>query len=110
MGTNCALLLADLFLHSYEAKFVQKLLRDINKNLAVSINHIFRYIDDVVSMNNNNFHNYVHLIYPDELEIKGTTESEKSASYFGILLSIDSNGRLTTTLYDEIQNSEVNNV
>ena len=32
MGTNCAPLLADLFLHSYEAEFVQKLLRDNNKN------------------------------------------------------------------------------
>jgi hypothetical protein len=32
MGTNCALLLTDLFLYSYEAEFVQKLLRDNNKN------------------------------------------------------------------------------
>ena len=30
MGTNCAPLLADLFLYSYEAEFVQKLLRDKN--------------------------------------------------------------------------------
>jgi hypothetical protein len=28
LGTNCAPLLADLFLYSYEAEFVQKLLRD----------------------------------------------------------------------------------
>jgi hypothetical protein len=39
------------------------------------------------------------LIYPDELEIKHTTESDKSASYLDILLNIDSNGRLTTSLY-----------
>ena len=81
MGTNCAPLLADLFLHSYEAEFVQKLLRDNNKKLAVSFNHTFRYIDDVLSINNHNFHIYVHLIYPDELEIKDTTESHKSSSY-----------------------------
>jgi hypothetical protein len=31
MGTNCAPLLADLLLYSYEAEFVQKLLRDDNK-------------------------------------------------------------------------------
>jgi hypothetical protein len=36
MGTNSAPLLADLFLYSYEAEFVQKLLRDNNKKLAVS--------------------------------------------------------------------------
>jgi hypothetical protein len=31
MGTNCAPLLADLLLYSFEAEFVQKLLRDIQK-------------------------------------------------------------------------------
>jgi hypothetical protein len=31
MGTNWAPLLADLFLNSYEAEFLQKLLRDNNK-------------------------------------------------------------------------------
>jgi hypothetical protein len=30
-----------------------------------------------------------------------TTESDKSASYLDILLNIDSNGRLTTSLYDK---------
>jgi hypothetical protein len=47
MGTNCTPLMADLFLHSYEAEFVQKLLQDNNKKLAVSFNHTFRYIDDI---------------------------------------------------------------
>jgi hypothetical protein len=101
MGTNCAPLLADLFLYSYEAEFVQKLLRDNNKNLAVSFNHTFRYIDDVLFINNHNFHNHVHLIYLDELEIKDTTESDRSASYLDILLDIDFNDRLTTSLYDK---------
>jgi hypothetical protein len=103
MGTKCVLLLADLllYIHNYEAHFVQKLLRGNNKKLAVSFNHTFRYIDDVLSINNHNFHNYVHLTYPDELQIKDITESDKSASYLDILLNIDSNGRLTTTLYDK---------
>jgi hypothetical protein len=91
MGTNCAPLLAE---------FVKKLLQDNNKkkNPAVSFNHTFRYIDDVLSINNNNFHNYVHVVYPDELEINDTTESDRSASYLDILINIDSNGRLTTSL------------
>jgi hypothetical protein len=79
VGTNCAPLLVDLLLYSYEAEFVQKLLQDNNKKLAVSFNNKFKYIDDVLSFNNHNFHDYVHLIYPDELEIKDTTESDKSA-------------------------------
>jgi hypothetical protein len=58
-----------------------------------------RYIDDVLSINNHNFHNHVHLIYPDELEIKYTTESVISCSYLDILFNFDSICRLTTSLY-----------
>jgi hypothetical protein len=68
MGTNCVPLLADLFSYLYEAEFGQKLLQDNNKKLAVSFNHTFTYIDDVLFINNHNFHNCVHLLYPDELE------------------------------------------
>jgi hypothetical protein len=100
MGTNCPTLLADLSLYSYEAEVVQKPLQNNNKKLAVSFKNTFRYIDDVLSINNHNFHHYVHLIYPDELEIKDTTESDKSASYLDILFNMDSSGRLTTSLYD----------
>jgi hypothetical protein len=56
MGTNCALLLADLFLYSYEAEFIQKHLHERKQSLAVVFNSIFRYIDDVLSINNNQFH------------------------------------------------------
>jgi hypothetical protein len=59
MGTNCALWLTDIFLYSYEAEFVQKLLRD-KKKLAMSFNHTYRYTDDLESINNHEFHNYVH--------------------------------------------------
>jgi hypothetical protein len=38
------------------------------------------------------------LKYPEELEIKDTAESDKSASYLDILFNTDSNGRPTTLL------------
>jgi hypothetical protein len=103
MGTNCDPLLADLFLYSCEAEFVNKLLQDQikkeNKQTNKPFNQTYRYIDDDISIN---FHIYVHLIYPDAFEIKDTTESGISASYLDILLiDIDSNGRLTTKLYDK---------
>ena len=79
MGTNCAPLLADLFLYSYEAEFIQKLLHEKNKPLDVAFNSTFRHIDDVLSINNDQFHSYVDSIYPSELEIKDTTESSTSA-------------------------------
>jgi hypothetical protein len=84
MGTNCAPLYGDLFLYSSKQKFVSKLLPYDKQKNSISFNHTFRYIDNVPSTNNHNFHNYVHLIYPDELKIKETTESDKSASYLEI--------------------------
>jgi len=45
MGTNCAPLLADLFLHSFEAEFVQELLLcKGKKKLAQSFNYRWRFI------------------------------------------------------------------
>ena len=38
MGTNCALLLVDLFLHSYEADFIADLIRKKEYRLARSFN------------------------------------------------------------------------
>ena len=52
MGTNCAPLLADLFLYSYEAEFIQSLLSVGWKRLASQFNFTYRYIDDVLSINN----------------------------------------------------------
>jgi hypothetical protein len=101
MGTNCAPLLADLFLYYYEADFMQELLRKKDKKLAISFNSTFRYIDDVLSLNNSKFGDYVERIYPIELEIKDTTDTVKSASYLDLHLEIDNEGRLKTKLYDK---------
>jgi hypothetical protein len=43
MSTNCAPLLANLFLYSYEADFIQGLLKRSEKKLARSFNFTFRY-------------------------------------------------------------------
>ena len=86
MGTNCAPILADIFLYSYEADSIQSLLSTVKKNLASRINLIYRYIDDVLSIHNIEFENYLGQMYPAELEIKDTTESTTSASCLDLLL------------------------
>ena len=47
IGTNCAPLLADLFLYSYEVDFIQGLLKKNEKKLARSFNFTFHYTYDV---------------------------------------------------------------
>jgi hypothetical protein len=47
------------------------------------------------------FGDFVDRIYLIELEIKDTTDTDKSASYLDLILEIDSEGRLRTKLYDK---------
>ena len=67
-------LLADLFLYSYESEFLQKLVKDKKIHEARAFNFTYRYIDDVLSINNSRFAEFLPLIYPPELEVKETTE------------------------------------
>ena len=71
------------------------------KKLALSFNFTFRYIDDVLSLNNSKFGDFVDRIYPIELEINDTTYTDRSASYLDLHLEIDSQERLRTKLYDK---------
>ena len=100
IGTNCALL-ADLFLYSYEADFIQGLLKKNEKKLARFFNITFRYIDDVIPLNNSRLGDIVDRIYPIELEIKDITDTNRSASYLDLHIEIDSECRLRTKPYDK---------
>ena len=70
MGTNCVPLLADIFLYSYEAEFIQSLLSAGKKRLASQFNFTNRYIDVVLSINNPDFENYLGPMYPLSLRSK----------------------------------------
>ena len=89
MGTNCAPLLADLFLYSYEAEFIQILIKSGKRHLAKSFCFTYRYIDDVLSIINPKLGNYIDDIYPAELEIKDTSDADHRASYLDLDLSYD---------------------
>ena len=101
MGTNCAPLLADLFLYSYESEFLQKLVKDKTIHEARAFNFTYRYIDDVLSINNSRFAEFLPLIYPPELEVKETTDTASSASFLDLYLEFDDSGQLSTKIYDK---------
>ena len=64
MGTNCAPLLADLFLYSYENELLDKLIKEGKRKLARKFNLSYRYIDDLISFNNKRFKDFISDIYP----------------------------------------------
>ena len=98
MGTNCAPLLADIFLYSYEAEFIQTLIKSGKRHLAKSFNFTYRYIDDVFHWTTINsvitFMTYIK-------EIKETTDDQYHSSFLDLLLEIDKNGRLRVKIYDK---------
>ena len=67
MGTDCAPLVADLFLFSFELSFMKDLIRT-NLPLAGKFNRYIHYLF------NPDFSDYISKIYPNELELKQTTE------------------------------------
>ena len=64
MGFNCAPILTDLFLYSYEADFILGLLK---KRLSLSFDFRYPYIDVVLSLNNFKFVDYFYRFYPSKM-------------------------------------------
>jgi hypothetical protein len=84
----------------YDADFAS-LLKKNEKKLAGSFNFTFHYIDDVLSLNNSTFGHFLDRIYPIELAIKDTTDTDRSAPYLLLRVESDSEGRLRTKHYDK---------
>ena len=80
MGTNSAPLLADLVLHTFEYDFMVKTMKqEITK--AIQFSNTFRYIDDLFSINNVDFGNYINAFYPSELQLTNTSTSSTEVCY-----------------------------
>ena len=89
MGTNCAPLFADLFLYSYEAVFVQSLLKSGKKHLAQQFNFTYRYIDDVLSLKKHNICKEFGIRLSTWTWNKGNSGDSSSSSYLDCYLYID---------------------
>ena len=69
MGTNCAPLVADLFLFCYERDFMKDLFSDNQADVIKAINSTSRYLDDLLNIDNPYFEGMVNQIYPSELQL-----------------------------------------
>ena len=89
MGTNCAPLPADIFLYSYEAEFIQFLLSAGKNKLASQFNFTYRYIDDILSINNPDFDNYPGQMFPAEYFLVEIFLYSYEAEFINSLLSAE---------------------
>ena len=100
MGTNCAPLVADLFLFSYERDFMLSL-SDINQaDVVEAFNSTSRYLDDLLNIDNPYFAQMVSQIYPTELQLNKANPSDTQAPFLDLDLSI-TNGIFSTKIYDK---------
>ena len=64
--TNCALLVADLFLFCCERDFIMSLSRENQTDIIEAFNLTSRYLDDLLNIDNIYFDQMVDRIYPTE--------------------------------------------
>ena len=100
MGTNCALLFADLFLFCYERDFMKSLSRENQADIIEAFNSTSRYLDDLLNIDNIYFEHMVNRIYPAELQLNKPNSSDTEAPFWDLHLSI-SNGTVSTKIYDK---------
>ena len=71
-GYRLCTILANLFLFYYEYKYMKNLIKN-NIILANKFNNTMRYMDDFLTLNNNQFDAAIEDIYPQELQLKKMT-------------------------------------
>ena len=98
MGTNCASLVADLFLSCYERDFMKSLAHENQADIIVAFNS--RYLDDLLNIDNTNSEQIVDRIYPTELQLNRANSSDTEVPFLALNLCI-SNGTISTKIYDK---------
>ena len=101
MGTDCAPFLANLFLFSYEFKWMNQVLKDRKFYILEKFKHCCRYIDDLFAINNDKtLLRLKHKIYPPELDITTDDENDQNVHYLDLDILIK-NDKFSYCIYDK---------
>ena len=108
MGTNCAPLVADLFLFCHERDFMKSLSRENQAGIIEAFNSTSRYLDDLLNIDNIYFDQMADRIYPTELKLNRANSSNTEAPFLDLNLCI-SNGTVSTKIYDKRDDFDIVN-
>ena len=100
MGTNCAPLVADLFLFCYERDFMMSLSDDTQADVIEAFNSTSRYLHDLLNIDNPYFEEMISQIYPVELQLNKSNTSDTEASFLDLHISI-LDGFVSSKVYDK---------
>ena len=84
MCTNCAPLVADLFLFGYERDFMLSLSDNNQADTVEGVNSTSIYRDDLLNIDNLYFAQMVSQIYPTELHLNKATPSDTEAPFLDL--------------------------
>ena len=89
MGTNCAPLVADLYLICYARDFMLSQSDNNQTDIIEAFNSTFRYLDDLLNIDNPYFEQpMVGKMYPTELQLNKANSSDTEAPFLDLNLSI----------------------
>ena len=100
MGTNCAPIVADLFLFCHERDFMLSLSDNNKTDIIEAFNSTSRYLDGLLNIDNLYFEQMVGQIYPTELQLNKANSSDTEAQFMDLNLSI-TNGVVSSNIYDQ---------
>jgi hypothetical protein len=106
MGTNAAPALANIYLHSYECDFIDRLARETPER-ARAFHMTFRLIDDLLSVDNRYWRQYSQLaaedggIYPKALLLNSTQISDREVKFVGMHITDSESGALRVRVFDK---------
>ena len=100
MGTNCAPLIADLFLYCYERDFMSNLQKSKRFDLIDKFNDTSRYLDDIFTIDNPEFAEHIPDIYPRELQLNKANTSDKETSFLDLNIKVVGSN-IHTSVYDK---------
>ena len=101
MGTNCANLVADLFLFCHERDFMKNLSSDNHQaDIIKAFNLTSRYLDDLYNIDNPYFEGMVNQIYPPKLQLNKANTLDTEAPFLDLHMSV-SNGFVSSNIYDK---------
>ena len=81
MGTNCASLIADLFLYCYEREYMDSLNHEYQADVIEAFNSISRYLDDLLNIDTPYFKGMVNQIYPPELQLNKANNTDTETPF-----------------------------
>ena len=84
MGTNCAPLVADLFLFCYERDFMKSLSPENQADIIEAFNSISRYLYGLLNIDNIYFEQMINRIYPAELQLNKANSSDTEAPFLNL--------------------------